>query len=86
MPDATTALATFSGNPTTVEMDEVRFQDAETTAFYLFHQRIVDFEMWTDYLLNREYPDDINNVVGTPYTPPIPWQWFEHDGSKSKRA
>ena len=81
--DATTALATFSGNPTTVEMDEVRFQDAETTAFFLFHQRIADFEMWTDYLLNREYPDDINNVVGTPYTPP-PWQWFEHDGSSQK--
>ncbi len=81
--DSTTALDTFSGNPTTVEMDKIQFYDAETTT-YLFHFRIADYEMWSDYLLNREYPDDLNNVLGTPYAPPT-WGWFEHDGSNQKK-
>jgi len=76
--DDTTPLQVLTANPTTVEMDTVTFGDFLTTGG-LFSQCISDVEIWSDYLMNRQYPDNIANTVGTPYVPQK-WSWTEYGG------
>jgi len=80
--DSTTPLETLTANPTNVEMNRVVFGDTNT-AGGIFHQRLADVEIWSDYLLDRQYPDGMSSTVGTPYIPQ-PWSWFEYDGSEIK--
>lgn len=80
--DSTTPIDTLQANPTTVEIDKVIFGDFENQSFYLFSFHVADFEMWSDYLLNRQYPDSMANTLGTPYIPQQ-WAWSEYDGGTS---
>lgn len=80
--DNTTPIQVLNANPTNVEMDSVMFGDFITSLPSLFSQRIADFELWSDYLMNRQYPDDINNTVGTPYIPQK-WSWTEYEGGNN---
>lgn len=83
--DEITPLAVINANPITVEMDRVLFGDIQPDALVLFSVYLADFEMWSDYLLNRQYPDSISNEVGTPYSPQE-WAWHEYDGGTNSKA
>lgn len=78
--DNTTPLETIEANPPNVEIDEVLLGDYNTDAIF-FNQRIADVEIWSDYLLNRQYPDSLTNTVGTPFVPQT-WSWFGYDGNE----
>ncbi|MFO0887074.1 MAG: alpha/beta hydrolase [Candidatus Nomurabacteria bacterium] len=82
--DNTTPIETLTASPPNVEMDEVRFGGFDTDTTPLMSSRLSDVEIWTDYLLNRRYPDSLTNTVGTPYEPQK-WAWFEYDGTTSKQ-
>jgi len=81
--DNITPLETIEANPITVEMNKILFGDGDPNAA-LFHQSLADIEVWSDYTLNKQYPDSLTNTVGTPYSPPK-WAWFEYDGTTSNQ-
>lgn len=81
--DSTTPIETFSANPPDVEMNRVTFGDTNAGLPYI-PSRMADVEIWTDYLLNRQYPDSLANTVGTPYIAQ-PWTWYEYNGEDNYR-
>ncbi len=78
--DSTVPLDTVEANPPDVEIDQIIIGDFHTGTV-LYSMDLADIEIWSDYNLNRQFPDDINNTVGTPYKPK-PWAWFEYDGEE----
>lgn len=78
--DQTTPIETFEFNPPSTEMNRVVLGETDPNTY--LGRRLSDIEIWSDYTLNREYPLEISNTVGTPYKPPE-WTWFEYNGGTS---
>lgn len=74
-------LEVLTANPPSVEIDRIMIGDKNTDSVVL-NSKVSDIEIWSDYTLNRQFPNDINNTVGTPYKPQK-WQWFEYDGGNA---
>ena len=76
--DNVTPIEVLTANPPTVDIDRIMIGDTNINSPIL-NSKVSDVEIWSDYTLNRQFPADINNTVGTPYNPQK-WQWFEYDG------
>lgn len=81
--DSTIPIETLNANPTDVRIDRITFGDTNADAPYI-PQLMSDVEIWTDYLLNRQYPNSMSNTVGTPYIPQK-WSWYEYLGNEDYR-
>lgn len=80
--DSTDPIETLTANPPDVKMNRVAMGDFGTASPQPFRSMyIADVEIWSDYLLNRQYPDSLSNTVGTAYMPQK-WAWFNYDGDE----